>query len=60
MHHKYLIPTISGGQFDYADRIFSSIGDAYDILTSGINNDAKELTPEFFYLHEILDNNEGW
>jgi len=47
---------VQGGKFDVADRMFGSIKGAWE-GASGINaQDVRELTPEFFYLPEFLEN----
>ena len=47
---------LQGGHFDLADRMFHSIGEAWE--SSSCNNmaDVRELIPEFFYLPEFLTN----
>ncbi|KAL4144333.1 hypothetical protein PRNP1_013468 [Phytophthora ramorum] len=52
---------LHGGKFDHADRLFTSIGGAWKSAAGfeGAQNgtqDVKELTPEFFYLPEFLEN----
>ncbi|KAG8495142.1 hypothetical protein CXB51_013211 [Gossypium anomalum] len=44
---------LQGGQFDHADRLFSSIRDTW---LSAAGKDVKELIPEFFYMPEFLEN----
>ena len=46
---------LQSGKFDQADRLFNSIGGAWE---SCLNNrgDFRELTPEFYYLPEVLKN----
>jgi len=51
---------LQGGKFDVADRLFLSVKDSFE-SASGINDaanlsDVKELTPEWFYLPEFLQN----
>lgn len=46
---------IQGGKFDYAARIFRSIGDSY-INATTTQNDFRELIPEFYFLPEFLKN----
>ena len=49
---------LQGGRFDHADRLFSSVAKTWEgVLKS--TADVKELTPEFFYLPEFLENNDG-
>ncbi|ESO04795.1 hypothetical protein HELRODRAFT_191731 [Helobdella robusta] len=55
-----LFVQFQGGKFDCPDRVFNSIKEMYRFVTTGINNDAKELLPEFFYLPEFLVNSEGF
>jgi hypothetical protein len=47
---------IQGGTFDHADRMFYSIKNAWDSVSRGNMADARELTPEFFYLPDFLTN----
>ncbi|XP_031487394.1 protein SPIRRIG-like isoform X2 [Nymphaea colorata] len=48
---------LQGGQFDRADRLFSSIKDTWlSASTKGNTSDVKELIPEFFYMPEFLEN----
>ena len=46
---------IQGGKFDHADRLFQSIESTYRNCLSN-TSDVKELTPEFFYMPEFLEN----
>jgi hypothetical protein len=46
---------IQGGKFDAAQRVFSSLGACWDLVTSQLN-DYRELLPEFFYEPEFLQN----
>jgi hypothetical protein len=46
---------LQGGKFDCPDRLFWSVGDAFNNCTTTLN-DVKELTPEFFYMPEFLVN----
>lgn len=49
---------LQGGHFDWADRLFHSIEEAWTrVLTS--TGDLKELTPEFFYSPHFLRNMNG-
>jgi beige protein homolog 1 len=51
---SYLI--LQGGNFDHADRLFDSIGQAWTSASQQNMTDVRELTPEFFYLPEFLTN----
>ncbi|KAG1474371.1 hypothetical protein G6F56_000395 [Rhizopus delemar] len=51
-HHLKL----QGGRFDHADRLFDSIGRAWDSASKKNMSDVRELIPEFFYLPEFLIN----
>ncbi|KAK5123715.1 hypothetical protein LTR85_002351 [Meristemomyces frigidus] len=51
---SYLL--LQGGSFDHADRLFDSIGKAWLSSSKENMSDVRELTPEFFYLPEILKN----
>lgn len=46
---------MQGGKFDHADRLFQSIESTYRNCLSN-TSDVKELTPEFFYMPEFLEN----
>ncbi|KAL4341446.1 hypothetical protein GQ457_08G021180 [Hibiscus cannabinus] len=49
---------LQGGQFDHADRLFSSIRGTWSSAAGkGNTSDVKELIPEFFYMPEFLENN---
>lgn len=48
--------TLQGGHFDLADRMFHTIGDAYNSASKTNMADVKELIPEFFYLPDFLIN----
>ena len=50
---------MQSGKFDHAARQFSSIGDAYKMVTSHVN-DYRELTPEFFFCPNFLINENGF
>ncbi|EGD77683.1 beige/BEACH domain-containing protein [Salpingoeca rosetta] len=54
-----LAKDLQGGRFDVADRLFSSVQQAWAIA-SGPSADVKELIPEFFYLPEFLVNVNGY
>ena len=43
------------GKFDQPDRLFNSIGEAWESCLSN-PADFRELTPEFYYLPEVLKN----
>mmetsp|Transcript_12674 Transcript_12674/g.20670 ORF Transcript_12674/g.20670 Transcript_12674/m.20670 type:complete len:954 (+) Transcript_12674:301-3162(+) len=47
---------LQGGHFDHPGRIFHSIADAWRSASEDNMADVKELTPEFFYLPEMLLN----
>ncbi|KAE8729879.1 hypothetical protein F3Y22_tig00003096pilonHSYRG00057 [Hibiscus syriacus] len=48
---------LQGGQFDHADRLFSSIRGTWSSASGkGNTSDVKELIPEFFYMPEFLEN----
>jgi hypothetical protein len=47
---------LQGGSFDHADRLFDSIGKAYESASEKNMGDVRELIPEFFYLPEFLTN----
>ncbi|KAI8385019.1 uncharacterized protein BYT42DRAFT_493499 [Radiomyces spectabilis] len=47
---------LQGGTFDHADRLFDSIGKAWESASEKNMGDVRELIPEFFYLPEFLDN----
>ena len=51
---SYLL--LQGGSFDHADRLFYSVGKAWDSASRINMTDVRELTPEFFYLPEFLLN----
>ncbi|RAH73060.1 Beige/BEACH domain protein [Aspergillus aculeatinus CBS 121060] len=51
---SYLL--LQGGTFDHADRLFYSIGKAWESASRGNMSDVRELIPEFFYLPEFLTN----
>lgn len=51
---SYLL--LQGGKFDHADRLFNSIGKAWSSASKENTTDVRELTPEFFYLPEFLEN----
>jgi WD40 repeat protein len=45
-----------GGRFDVPDRAFHSISQSWRLSSSISSSDVKELIPEFFFLHEFLQN----
>lgn len=47
---------LQGGTFDLADRLFSSIPEAWDSASSANRGDVRELIPEFFYAAAFLIN----
>ncbi|GMT24191.1 hypothetical protein PFISCL1PPCAC_15488, partial [Pristionchus fissidentatus] len=49
--------SLQGGHFDLADRMFHSIGDAWNSASKNNMADVKELIPEFFFLPEMFINN---
>ncbi|KAI5288803.1 hypothetical protein KEM54_004847 [Ascosphaera aggregata] len=51
---SYLL--MQGGTFDHADRMFYSIGKAWESASRSTMTDVRELTPEFFYLPDFLVN----
>ncbi|GEQ70115.1 hypothetical protein JCM33374_g3791 [Metschnikowia sp. JCM 33374] len=51
---SYLL--LQGGKFDHADRLFNSVGKAWSSASKDNTTDVRELTPEFFYLPEFLEN----
>ncbi|XP_064646322.1 neurobeachin-like protein 1 isoform X2 [Lineus longissimus] len=50
---------LQSGRFDVADRQFHSIPATWKGIYDN-PNDVKELIPEFFYLPEFLENNDGF
>ncbi|KAI0489294.1 hypothetical protein KFK09_029136 [Dendrobium nobile] len=49
---------LQGGNFDHADRMFYDVGGTWNGVLEDMS-DVKELVPEFFYLPEILINNNS-
>jgi len=47
---------LNGGHWDWPDRLFHNVQDTWLTLTSGTMPQVMELTPEFFYLPEFLEN----
>lgn len=48
--------SLQDGQIGHPDRLFSSIGRAWNSAAIESTTDVRELTPEFFYLPEFLKN----
>ncbi|KAH8701772.1 Beige/BEACH domain protein [Talaromyces proteolyticus] len=55
---SYLL--LQGGTFDHADRLFYSVGKAWESASRGNMSDVRELIPEFFYLPEFLVNSNRY
>lgn len=55
---SYLL--LQGGTFDHADRLFFSVGKAWESASHGNMSDVRELVPEFFYLPEFLVNSNEY
>ncbi|PFH62827.1 hypothetical protein XA68_11608 [Ophiocordyceps unilateralis] len=55
---SYLL--VQGDSFDHADRLFQSIGDAWESASCRNKTDVRELIPEFFCLPEFLTNINGY
>nr|ODN91829.1 hypothetical protein L203_01081 [Cryptococcus depauperatus CBS 7841] len=51
---------LQGGNFDLADRLFSSIPKAWSSASSDNRGDVRELIPEFFYSPAFLYNLAGF
>jgi hypothetical protein len=51
---------LQGGHFDHADRLFHSLSYAWNSAANLNTTDVKELIPEFFYLPEFLENQNGF
>ena len=47
---------LNGGHWDWPDRLFHSVEETWATLTQGTMPQVMELTPEFFYLPEFLEN----
>eukprot|EP00281_Chroomonas_sp_CCMP1168_P015187 CAMPEP_0206212506 /NCGR_PEP_ID=MMETSP0047_2-20121206/605_1 /ASSEMBLY_ACC=CAM_ASM_000192 /TAXON_ID=195065 /ORGANISM="Chroomonas mesostigmatica_cf, Strain CCMP1168" /LENGTH=352 /DNA_ID=CAMNT_0053634553 /DNA_START=1 /DNA_END=1056 /DNA_ORIENTATION=- len=47
---------LQGGKFDHADRLFTSLADAWESASKVSMSDVKELTPEFYYMADFLIN----
>jgi hypothetical protein len=50
---------MQNGRFDHPARLFSSLADAWRIVTTQLN-DYRELVPEFFFQPEFLVNSNGF
>ncbi|KAJ4456355.1 putative Beige protein 1 [Paratrimastix pyriformis] len=50
---------LQGGKFDTPDRMFHSVGEAWQSAAVSASGDVKELIPEFFYLPDFLRNGAG-
>jgi hypothetical protein len=50
---------LQGGRFDHPSRLFSSIADAYKLVTTHQNH-TRELSPEFYCQPEFLANENGF
>jgi beige protein homolog 1 len=55
---SYLL--LQGGQFDHAERLFHSIGKAWNSASRDNMTDVRELIPEFFYLDAFLTNHNSF
>jgi beige protein homolog 1 len=55
---SYLL--LQGGQFDHAERLFHSIGKAWNSASRDNMTDVRELIPEFFYLDAFLSNHNSF
>lgn len=55
---SYLI--LQGGKFGHADRLFNSIERAWLSASAESTTDVRELTPEFFFLPDFLQNVNGY
>lgn len=53
------IPFIDNN-FDISDRTFHSLSTTYRLTSKESATDVKELVPEFFFLPDFLENNEGF
>jgi len=47
---------LNGGHWDWPDRLFHNVEGTWKTLTVGTMPQVMELTPEFFYLPEFLEN----
>jgi prephenate dehydrogenase len=47
---------LQGGNFDLADRLFSSIPRAWESASADNRGDVRELIPEFYYSSAFLRN----
>ncbi|XP_043243062.1 uncharacterized protein LOC122392349 isoform X2 [Amphibalanus amphitrite] len=48
------------GNFDLPDRTFHSVEQVWRLSSSASNTDFKELIPEFYFLHEMFANSQGF
>ncbi|KAF4587193.1 beige/BEACH domain protein [Ophiocordyceps camponoti-floridani] len=55
---SYLL--VQGDSFDHADRLFQSVGDAWESASRRNKTDVRELIPEFFCLPDFLTNINGY
>lgn len=55
---SYLL--LQGGKFDHSDRLFYSIQKAWLSASQDNTTDVRELTPEFFYLPDFLENQNNF
>ena len=54
-----MIPPPTDRSFDIPDRTFHSMETTWRLSSFESATDVKELIPEFFFLPEFLENNEG-
>lgn len=57
--YTQLFLELQGGRFDFADRTFHDIGQTWLLSSQISTSDVKELIPEFFFLPEFLNNQNG-
>lgn len=50
---------LQSGRFDHASRQFVSLAETWECVTNN-TADVKELIPEFFYMPEFLENQNGF
>lgn len=50
---------LQDGRFDFADRMFSSVGRAYFSASGHARSDVRELIPELFFVPELFVNENG-
>lgn len=58
-NHFFINHPFSDNNFDIPDRTFHSLQTTWRLSSRDSNTDVKELIPEFFYLSQMLCNNEG-